>query len=520
MQLDRIAIALRPRSAWQATDLGFALARRWWLSLWLAWSVPAALVYVPLIVLLPGDYLWVPAIVAWWLKPVWDSVPIYLASQRLFGEQLSLRQAWRQSARLLGWSMLPWLLWRRFSPTRSADLPLTLLERLGGAARRRRIAQLHPGMGRVAAWHTIACVHFEWVLIIGAFGLVRLMLPDEIPFDATAFMTDEDDRLSAYLYSLASFLAMSLVAPAYTMGGFMLYVCRRVELEGWDIEIRFRALAARLGRPTAGPGTVAGLLVASVLGLVLAVGFAPQAALAQSASAAEQAPSADSPRAIAQARISAVLDGEEFKRKVERTTIKARTPGDADEAAGDDDAPDWLLRLLAWLAKGGDSGAGEGLATLLRVVMWLLAAIVVVYVATRLRLLRPLRERMAAGELAPAPRPDVLFGLTLRPDSLPQDVVATALAQWRADCPRAALALLYRGALADLMRRHQVPFESHHTEGECARLVDRFAPGCATFFSELTLVWQRLAYAHLAPGEALFERLCLQWQETFGNHAA
>ena len=28
MQLDRIAIALRPRSAWQATDLGFALARR------------------------------------------------------------------------------------------------------------------------------------------------------------------------------------------------------------------------------------------------------------------------------------------------------------------------------------------------------------------------------------------------------------------------------------------------------------------------------------------------------------
>ena len=40
-------------------------------------------------------------------------------------------------------------------------------------------------------------------------------------------------------------LAMSLIAPFYVAGGFALYLNRRSELEGWDIEICLRRLLAR-----------------------------------------------------------------------------------------------------------------------------------------------------------------------------------------------------------------------------------------------------------------------------------
>ncbi|MBI1907526.1 MAG: DUF4129 domain-containing protein [Rhodocyclales bacterium] len=521
MQLDRIAIALRPRNAWQATDLGFALARRWWLSLWLAWCVPAAIVYVPLAVLLPIDYLWVPVIVVWWLKPVWDSVPIYLASRRLFGEAVSLSQAWRQSPRLLGGAMLPWLLWRRFSPTRSADLPVTLLERLGGAERAKRLRQLHPGMGRIASWHTVACVHFESVLVFGVLGLIGLMLPDEVDFNATGFVI-EPDLLQTHAYNAVVFVAMSVVAPAYTMGGFMLYVCRRVELEGWDIEIRFRALAERAAPTVA--GTLSGLLMATAVTIAVALGLAPQPVAAQTLPELEHPTRQDSSRASAQARINAVLADEEFMRKVERTTFKERVPS---EEAKDEDkaAPEWLVRFFKWLASlGGErssSSDDEGLAVadLVRAGLWVIAALVLVYVAARLRLFQALRGMLPARDGGTARDPETLFGLAVRPDSLPEDIATTALTLWRDGQSRGALALLYRATLMELMRTHQVPFASHHTEGECARLVDRVVPERAEFFTELTRAWQRLAYAHTAPDAARFEKLCRQWKDAFERAA-
>ena len=58
-------------------------------------------------------------------------------------------------------------------------------------------------------------------------------------------------------------------APLYGGGGFALYLNRRSELEGWDIELSFRNLADRLATGT--PKVLAGFaLVAMVLGATLA----------------------------------------------------------------------------------------------------------------------------------------------------------------------------------------------------------------------------------------------------------
>ena len=508
MQLDRIAIALHRRNAWQAVDLGFAVARGWWPALWAAWTLPALLLFVPLALLLPDDLLWLSIMAPWWFKPLWDAVPLYIASRRLFGEPVALREAWRRAPRLLGRELLPWLTWRRLSATRSADLPVSLLERLRGPERQRRLRQLHAGMGSAAGWLTIVCMHFEMVLMFGALGLAALMLPEQADFDAVGFVT-APDTARAHIYNALAFVAMSVVAPAYTMGGFMLYICRRVELEGWDIEIRFRDLAARSGAATArATPTLGALLVAAALSTLV------PARDAQAAAAVT--PAAVTPDAE-KVRIGEILDGPEFHQRVERRTLKPRQPVERK-----DDAPDWLVWLRDWLARWKDdartpSRDGIELAQVVVFLLWLAAGAALLYVLRRLRsVLRGLSPQAAA---APAPAPEILFGLDVRPASLPADVAGQALALWQAGAARAALGLLYRATLARLIAAHRMPFADHHTEGECARLVHRLAPARAAFFDELTRAWQLLAYAHRAPDERTVTALCRQWREAFGDAA-
>ena len=43
MELENIAVALRPRTPWEALDLGFAMARQWWKPLYAAWLA----IYLP-----------------------------------------------------------------------------------------------------------------------------------------------------------------------------------------------------------------------------------------------------------------------------------------------------------------------------------------------------------------------------------------------------------------------------------------------------------------------------------------
>jgi len=46
MELDRIAVIVRPRTPWEAIDLGFAMARAWFVPLWLLWLALALPVYL------------------------------------------------------------------------------------------------------------------------------------------------------------------------------------------------------------------------------------------------------------------------------------------------------------------------------------------------------------------------------------------------------------------------------------------------------------------------------------------
>ena len=112
--------------------------------------------------------------------------------------------------------------------------------------------------------------------------------------------------------------------------------------------------------------------------------------------------------------------------------------------------------------------------------------------------------------------PDALFGLDIRPESLPPDVAAAALALCAEQRLREALSLLYRGALSRLV--HQLHFELNagDTEQDCLRrVVAHGEAATAGYFGHLVTAWQQTAYAGRMPQPSTAERLCHDWRRHF-----
>ena len=114
--------------------------------------------------------------------------------------------------------------------------------------------------------------------------------------------------------------------------------------------------------------------------------------------------------------------------------------------------------------------------------------------------------------------PSQIAGLDLRPESLPEDPASEAERLIEAGDFRAALSLLYRGALSDMVHRHALEIHDGATEGECQRLVgEQLGQALDGCFSNLTLVWLRQAYAHQSPEREQALALCREWRGCFGG---
>ena len=77
MRLTDASVAIRPRSAWEAIDLGVLLARRHLGLLMASW----ALLTLPLFVLLSAllwQYPTVAVLLFWWIKPAWERLPLHI----------------------------------------------------------------------------------------------------------------------------------------------------------------------------------------------------------------------------------------------------------------------------------------------------------------------------------------------------------------------------------------------------------------------------------------------------------
>ncbi|MFV2030989.1 MAG: DUF4129 domain-containing protein [Gammaproteobacteria bacterium] len=494
MNLDKLQFRASVRSGWQAVDLGYLMASAWWRQLFVFGALPSVVVFIPLFIILFDQPYWA-AFIIWWLKPFWERLPLYFASRRIFGEDSAPGEIFLQTGSLYKKDAIPWLLWRRFSFQRAFDAPVTVLEELKRKPRSSRLDVLHGKYSDVALANQFISFCFEWIFSFGIAALLFFFIPDD--FGLEIYDSVDDLNLAGQrVYTLYWFIAMTLVMPFHTMAGFALYLNRRIELEAWDIEITFRNLANRKRQSTK---SIAGVLATVLLALLL-ITATPSTSYA----------AIDHDGASAGQLIDEVLKGEDFgqEKTVRKWRFKNLIEGNEDKI------PEWLIALIEWWEKNvkfssADETPGTA-AAWLKIALIALAILLAIYLLYRYR--GSLARRKGKQKIDSAP--ELMFGLDVRPESLPDDVPAQAMELWRGGQHRDALGLLYRASLSRLIEQYAVAFKSSHTESECAALVRaQGIDSLSQYFAGLTRIWCHLAYGHESPEKGTMQELCDGWTQ-------
>ncbi len=486
MDLERMTLRLRPRNAWEALDVGLLLVRDHGKSAYLAWMAIFLPVAAAALIFFQESpfFAWVTL---WWLKPLFDRVVLEVLSTELFGGEVPIMQVIRRLPAMLWRSgIVGALTWRRFDLARSLHLPVYQLERLSGKASRQRIRLLDRETRGAAVWLTFLLVNVEAIFTLALSLAMAILLPVQVPMDVlmeTWMRGTFGPSANVMGGVILSALAMSAIEPLYVACGFTLYLQRRTALEGWDIELRFRQLASRIEGMSRSAGT-ASLAAALVLGACLA--FAPL----------HDARAEESDRAAKE--IHEILKDPEFGHQEQRWHLVYVGPNMPERKKSEPLNWEWLERVLRLGAKAARFAAWTAFAVAV--------AFLLFYLAKYLRLRAAARTRGA--------RPDFLFGLDVRPESLPDDVAAAAEALAREGRVREALSLLYRASLVRLMDEG-LEFRQGDTEGDCLRLVKDSAPRRHGYFAHLVNAWQLLAYGHRPVAAAAVEQFAREWRAQF-----
>ncbi len=400
-------------------------------------------------------------------------------------------------------------------------MSVTGLERLSGSARSKRATLLTQRSGSHTLWLTLSCFTLEVIFALGGYALILMLIPEQFSVSILD-LTSHNSPTIDFVELLIALLISALVAPFYTMAGFALYINRRIELEAWDIEIRFRNLANRYSsqqeqhrksslRRTAAQLTL-GLMFTCLLGLGL-----------PSISEAKSDLQITSPKEQVRLDIDEVMLDKAFhKQEVTNSWRLKEQPAKPDDSS--DISFDWLIKPLKALFDilSGYLSFGNLFSMGLELFIWLAVLIATVWVVYRYRehVRRLFSYRPQITRKQRTQSPEVLFGLDIRQESLPDDVPAEALNLWQQGLHRAAVGLLYRATLSELVHNHNFAFHPGHTERECAELVSQNVVSeqqkpLNHFVQHLTGEWQLLAYGHKPPAEQTFQQRCLQWREVF-----
>ena len=509
MQLEQIAIALRRRTPWEALDLGRVMLREWASPAYRLWF----LTYWPVglaLGLIFQSMPWLPLLLMWWLKPLFDRVLLFVYSRSLFGSpagfkefRLSLGSLFRHSGLLYGLTL------GRLSMARSFVLPVWQLEGMRGKAARQRAKVLSRRTREYGTLLTIICYHAGFIFYMALGILIVFLIPEGVSetLDFNWWLYNADADWLNFLSLCVYMVAETLVEPFFVASGFSLYLNRRSDLEGWDIELAFRRLNARLvsiGK------TVVTLLV---VGLFVCLGAFSDIAHATEVLESVNAPKPLSPVSIqeqnheesrAREAINQVVAHPDFG-GMTKTTEWRKIPKEKKETSDKRFFNgDWLknlIRFIEWLSVAG------------RWLMWIVAGIIVVGL---IYLLVVHRERWFGSSQKETAPPDFLFGLDVRPTSLPDDIAAAAHALVLAGKIEEALSLLYRGTLMRLVRYARIEFKPGDTEKDCrARISGKIGTGSATYFGNLLDVWLNTVYAKKTPSRETLESLCQHWNAHF-----
>lgn len=241
MRVDDLSVAVRPREPYEAIDLGVRLmqSQGWAVArVWLMWVVPIMV----LLALTHFIASWLPMLLIWWAKPLYDRFVLLVLSRAVFGQTTTASDVWQHRSVIFGrglWRYLLW--WRRFDLGRSFSQPLYMLEGLKGRVLSDRMKVVRRNGGGHAILTNVAYAHVEFALAASFIAFIMLMTPNNVSehLSWSLFGGNTSDVYSFIKYTIYV-MALSVVEPFYVASGFCLYLNRRVELEAWDIELEFR----------------------------------------------------------------------------------------------------------------------------------------------------------------------------------------------------------------------------------------------------------------------------------------
>lgn len=502
MRLDQMTVALRVRSPWQAMDLGVRMVRANARAIWGPYFLFAGSVFVLCNLLgYAIDQLWLGWFLVWWLKPVFDRIPLHVLSHATFGDHPGFRDTLRAPLQWRLGLLASWLTYRRFSFWRSMSMPIDILEGLSTERLSLRRSVLIGAISSQIVGLGFICILFELVLLVSAFVLVYMFIPvDYLSNVFENFYTstfNENPPLWVDLaFNTAYFLSVAAISPFYVGAGFAAYLNRRTQLEAWDIEIAFKRIATRLRQSA----TMA--LMISVLASGVFLSMTSEAAGADK----------NKPQTVQQ------LLGDDYRPEPGSVSDAVKKVYRDKNLSPKEKYTDWEPINKAKPTKASDRNLSflEDLFKIVAAVigfmaeygLWILLAVILSWLIWKSADWMPwLKEKMPAKRELDATSEKDIIDL----DNLPSDLSSAVRALW-AQQPRAALALLYRGSVDRLSDRLGAPFPPGATEAECIRRSRRLGHAeSEAVFQKVVRAWQAAAYAHRVPNADEFESLLNEW---------
>jgi len=305
------------------------------------------------------------------------------------------------------------------------------------------------------------------------------------------FFSESADLTQIMIVNLIYGLGILAIEPFYVAAGFMLYINRRAHLEAWDVELNFRKIGQRIDAFIKGGGTLTVCLI-----LMIGTVTTSNSAYAQ----ADEFPEEKIAASVinqdqAGATIEKIFQREEMGRT--ETVRQLKYIGDPAERKKKSYFDfSHLGGLFIYFAK-----AFKAL-----VILALLIAIIMLIVNREkwLPMLGIGQKQQKSTESI-----ETLFGMDLRPESLPRDIAGSAKTLVEKNDIRGALSLLYRGALSILIHKDTLRVNEGHTESEILSIArPNLNEERKSYLGQLTSQWILTAYGHKT---SFALQLCDHW---------
>ncbi len=472
MKIENLRISLRERNPWQAIDMGFNIARAFYPTLVKSYLLGFSLVSIPVIFLLFKYPFWA-SLVIWYLKPLFETGPQVLLSRKIFDENFSNKQIFSITLQSIKKNIFHALVPLRFTIKRSFLMPLFLLENLPKKLRKKRLKTFQMGQYKGPTSLTILLAHAELLFYLVILFSIYQFIPEFERVNLNVLWQQQQSHLALEWTSIFCwFITIVLIAPFYISSGFALYLNKRIELEGWDIELSFKRIKNRLKKLST---------VASCILLTFFLIHTPSKSFA--AEKPELSKTSESKIQSPEKNKMNIKIHEEIEKIMQNEPLVYKSSGSQWKFKHKDQDPGSSLNLI-WFA-----GFFE-------IILW--AAVIVLILWLLLKIPAVAKMRVSQSTTEKIIRHADVFGMKLSEQDLNinlSDAITRALAQ---NDLRKAMALMLSSSLGELALKRNRNIPKGATENDCLNLAQnmQLKKNWLNWFERLLHFWSMLAWGH------------------------